>query len=184
MSAGASRSRRDDASFPRAPDEPGGRKSCGDAVSARWYTPPLTDHARLDARSLAYHTLIAEKVRADPALLDHARDNLRRWKGRFKEQGAYMLVFDEWQAILNGPIEGLLRVLTDPSERATRLRQSSPFPGVLTDEERHGIFEQYRPTPLARCGRFSGQVTSKKGASIRARFGKLNTGDYSLSGNG
>jgi hypothetical protein len=88
----------------------------------------MSDHARLDARSLALHTLIAEKVRADPDLLDRARHDLRRWKGRFKEQSAPMLVFDEWQAILDGPIEGVLRVLTDPSERATRLRQSSPSP--------------------------------------------------------
>jgi hypothetical protein len=102
---------------------------------------------RLDARSLAFHTLIAEKVRADPALLDSVRDDLRRWKGRFKKQGAHMLVFDEWQAILDGPIEGVLRLLTDPSERATRLRQSTPFVGILTDDERRAILEQYRQPP-------------------------------------
>jgi hypothetical protein len=41
--------------------------------------PIYSDHSRLDERSLALHRLIAEKVLADPALLDKAWDNLRRW---------------------------------------------------------------------------------------------------------
>jgi hypothetical protein len=39
-----------------------------------------SDHSRLDERSLAMHRLVAEKVQADPTLLDKARDNLRRWQ--------------------------------------------------------------------------------------------------------
>jgi hypothetical protein len=42
--------------------------------------PLNSDHRRLDERSLALHRLVAEKVRATPALLDKARENLRRWK--------------------------------------------------------------------------------------------------------
>ena len=36
-------------------------------------------HARIDARSLAMHRAIATKLIADPALLNIARDNLKRW---------------------------------------------------------------------------------------------------------
>ncbi len=42
--------------------------------------PTYTDHSRVDERSLAMHRLVARKLLADPALLDRARDNLRRWQ--------------------------------------------------------------------------------------------------------
>ena len=35
--------------------------------------PIYSDHSRLDERSLALHRLVAEKLLADPALLDKAR---------------------------------------------------------------------------------------------------------------
>ena len=59
-----------------------------------------SDHIRLDERSLALHRLIARKVLADPALLDKARANLRRWQ----ESGdSPSLAFAEWAQILTGP---------------------------------------------------------------------------------
>lgn len=39
-----------------------------------------SDHSRVDERSLVMHRLIAEKVRANPALLDKARENVRHWQ--------------------------------------------------------------------------------------------------------
>jgi hypothetical protein len=39
-----------------------------------------SDHSRLGERRLAMHRLIAAKLEADPALLDKARENLRRWQ--------------------------------------------------------------------------------------------------------
>jgi hypothetical protein len=39
-----------------------------------------SDHSRLDERSLAMHRLVAAKVQADPALLEKARQNVRRWQ--------------------------------------------------------------------------------------------------------
>jgi hypothetical protein len=57
--------------------------------------PFYSDHNRLDERSLALHQLVAEKVRAAPALLDKARENVRRLAGserkrlaRFGRMGA------------------------------------------------------------------------------------------------
>ena len=37
----------------------------------------------------------------------------------------------------------MLSVLTDEGPRGRRLRQSSPFPGVLTPRERQAIFDRY-----------------------------------------
>ena len=84
------------------------------------------------------HQLIAAKVRADPALLAKARENVRRWQA---SDGSPKLALLEWEQILDGPVNQLAQFLAERSERATRLRQSSPFAGVLTEAERRAIHE-------------------------------------------
>jgi len=52
--------------------------------------------------------------------------------------------------VLDGAPEGVVAVLTSRDERSTRLRQSNPFAGVLSQQERNGIllqFEAYDKTP-------------------------------------
>jgi hypothetical protein len=102
--------------------------------------PIYSDHSRLDERSLALHQRIAEKVLADPALLDKARDNLRSWQ---QTEGSPKLALAEWEQILSGPTNQIAQFLTEQSERATRLRQSSPFAGVLSEAERKAIYESF-----------------------------------------
>lgn len=97
-----------------------------------------SDHKRLDERSLALHAAVADKIRSNPALVERARANLGRWRATLN--GAWM---DEWQAILDGSSDALLAFLRERSERATRLRQSSPFAGALTVEERRAIYESF-----------------------------------------
>jgi hypothetical protein len=86
------------------------------------------------------HRLIADKVRANPALLDDARANLRRAR---EMEGSPSLTLAEWEDILRGDAARVAEFLADPSERATRLRQSSPFAGVLSEAERTAIYESY-----------------------------------------
>jgi hypothetical protein len=99
-----------------------------------------SDHTRLDERSLALHRLVARKLLADPAVLHQARDNLRRWQAT---NGATVPALAEWGLILDGPSAKVARLLTERSERATRLRQSSPFAGVLTEAERRAVYESF-----------------------------------------
>jgi hypothetical protein len=47
--------------------------------------------------------------------------------------------FEEWRAILEVPISGVFAVLEGVDERSMRLRQSSPFGGILTPAERTAI---------------------------------------------
>jgi hypothetical protein len=103
-------------------------------------SPLPNDHSRLDERSLAMHKLVAAKVLADPALLDKARDNLRRWQ---KIEGSPKLALAEWEQILSSPTDQIAQLLTERSERAARLRQSSPFAGALTEAERRTIYESF-----------------------------------------
>lgn len=109
-----------------------------------WYVAGMElaycDHSRLDERSLALHRLVARKVLANPALLDKARETARRWR---TTDGSPSLALSEWESILGGPADQIAQFLIEPSERATRLRQSSPFCGILTEDERRAIYESY-----------------------------------------
>ena len=102
--------------------------------------PFYSDHRRLDERSLALHQLVAEKVQADPVLLDKARENVRRWQNA---NGGASPALAEWAQILAAPASQVIALLAERSERATRLRQSSPFAGILTEEERRTIYKLY-----------------------------------------
>ena len=102
--------------------------------------PTRSDHSRLEERSLAMHRVIARKLLADPALVDQARENLRRWR-RIGDNTSLALV--EWETILSGPVDELAQFLAAPSETATRLRQSSPFCGILSEAERRDIYESF-----------------------------------------
>src|ERR1035437_7392683 len=102
--------------------------------------PFHSDHSRLDERSLALHRLVAQKVQADPALLDTARGNARRWQ---EANGSPSLALAEGEQILSSPVDQGTAFLVELSERATRLRPSSPFCGILTEAERQAINESY-----------------------------------------
>jgi len=101
----------------------------------------LSGHARIESRSLDMHRAIAEKLRKNPRLLEAAGENIRRWR----RQGVDVTAFAEWEAILGRGVAETVRVLTDPSERGARLRQSTPFTGVLSPTERRRFFEAPRP---------------------------------------
>jgi len=102
--------------------------------------PIYSDHTRVDERSLAMHRLVARKLLADSTLLEKARENVCRWR---RIEGSPSLTLSEWEKILSGPVEQTAKFLVEQSERATRLRQSSPFAGILTEAERKSIYESY-----------------------------------------
>lgn len=102
----------------------------------------MKDHRLIDERSLAFSRLIAGKLQTDPTLVQHARGNLDRWLRDCSERSRPTLL--EWRKLLDGPLAELLSFLTSPEERAVRLRQSSPFAGLLTPEERWEILRDFQ----------------------------------------
>jgi hypothetical protein len=111
--------------------------SSGRAVRSG-YSP----HRLLEARSLAMHAVIAQKIERDPKLLDVPRNNLQRWRARWDEQPPAW--HEEWIGIMKRPWSEIAAIITEPSEEGARLRQSSPFAGVLTVAERRRIYEAFR----------------------------------------
>lgn len=72
-------------------------------------------------------------------MLEVARDNLRRWRSTNSAA-----VLREWWLVLEAtPLSALVALLRSPDEQATRLRQSSPFAGLLTPDERQSILSEY-----------------------------------------
>ena len=101
-----------------------------------------SDHRILDARSLAMHCRIAQKISRNPGLLDKARDNVARWVAR--TEGEKPRYLEEWEQILEQPWPAIADLITSMSEEATRLRSSSPFAGVLTEDERNEVYAAFR----------------------------------------
>ena len=99
----------------------------------------MRSHQWIDQRSLALHEAVAARLEADPHLLDVARANLERWL-TVAPRGALF----EWRELLDAmPLPELLALLRSPGDRAAHLRQSSPFAGVLSPEERQSILDRY-----------------------------------------
>ena len=101
-----------------------------------------SDHRMLDARSLAMHCKIVLKISQDPRLLEKARANLSRWSA--KVDGPTPRYLKEWHEILEKPWLTIAERMTSMSDDATRLRSSSPFAGILGEEEREQIYAAFR----------------------------------------
>lgn len=126
------------------------RRAAGLRLERRWVLPrePVapaiySDHSLHDARSLAMHCVIAQKLAREPALLKIAKQNVAAWRKRANTNHAPAYLA-EWARILSYPMPQLLAFITAMTEEAIRLRQSSPFAGILDPTERRRIVEAFR----------------------------------------
>src|SRR5438128_10178276 len=99
----------------------------------------MSSHEWIDQRSLAVHEAVANKLAEHPEWLEVARQNLRQWLARNPQPPLLA-----WQRLLDTlAFDELLELLRCPDERARRLRQSSPFAGVLTHRDRQAHLVRY-----------------------------------------
>jgi hypothetical protein len=98
-----------------------------------WKARNIRVHSDHDNRALAYGSALAEAITKDPSLVDDARRYIgRRWKNASARERKELA---EWKRILGSASPAQLRkILTDPGERATRLRQTIPFIGLFSAE--------------------------------------------------
>ena len=91
-------------------------------------------HRTAELQSLAYHRLVAERL--DEEVVETARRTLDRWRaaGRIDERWA-----GEWERILAKPVAQIARAIAADSPRARELRQTSPFAGMLSEQERRRL---------------------------------------------
>jgi hypothetical protein len=103
-----------------------------------------TWHEIVDDRSLEMDRGIAEKIRANPQLVQIALANIERWLANPDYSESSRQAALEWKSIIeNSSVGVLVTLLESSSEEARRLRQSSPFCGILTPDERQAIFRKY-----------------------------------------
>ncbi|MBT3295354.1 MAG: hypothetical protein HN383_08800 [Verrucomicrobia bacterium] len=100
-------------------------------------------HQQIDARGLVLARRVVAHIEADPALqgLEKARQTCLHWL-QVLPQSQHAPVL-EWFAILELPWREVRGVLLDPGERGKRLRQNSPFCGVLSNRERWTILREF-----------------------------------------
>jgi hypothetical protein len=105
------------------------------------------DHSFLDRRSLAFHVAIAEKLRTDPKLLEKFRDRLQAMLSDDRVSISTRDAYREWRNMIEQrSFEEVLILLVDPSEEGTRLRQATPFAGILSKAEREAITRKMAST--------------------------------------
>lgn len=114
------------------------RRHRAEAVDAEELLPPRRVRARghraAELRALAYHRLVARRL--DERIADDARRRLQRWRedGRIDPRWAA-----EWERILALPLPQIATLISADSARAAALRQSSPFAGALTEQDRRRL---------------------------------------------
>lgn len=92
-------------------------------------------HRLVEARSLALHRAIAERLRADPSLIARARC-------RVEQSATHPEYREAWLQLLARPLDELLEQLVADDERMRALRQTTPFTFVIGPRERWRIWRE------------------------------------------
>jgi hypothetical protein len=106
--------------------------------------PRPRGHRTAELQSLAYHRLVAERL--DEHIVDDARRRLRSWRrdGRIHPRWA-----DAWESVLNRSLPEISKAISADTSRARQLGQTSPFAGVLTEQERRRLLRAVEERALA-----------------------------------
>ena len=103
------------------------------------YVALSSGHEIADLRSRALHIEVGKKLLKQPKLVEKARRQLGEMNVALPYAKAYL---EQWESLLDGPIEAVLRVLGAEDEQAKALRHTSPFAGLLSERERLSTLRQ------------------------------------------
>lgn len=106
-------------------------------------------HELTDVISLEMGRRVAARLRQQPDLLRLAHDNLDRWTRLNANAPSLLRCYEEWRGILNRRREEIGDLLTSETEEARRLRQNSPFAGVLSAREVWELKQRFRHATTA-----------------------------------
>ena len=105
---------------------------------------PTNWHTMIDARNRELHQIIADKICQNPLLIQRVRETLMHRLRATDEAGRGHGSLLEWQRRLDEqPLDQVLDFISSTDEEACRLRQSTPFVGLLTEPERLEVFRKY-----------------------------------------
>ena len=101
----------------------------------------------LDRRSQALKKLVAATLREHPERLAMGRENMDRWReedGSWGRHTCYMLI---WERAINEGVEACCQILEDTSEETQPLRQAAPFAGVVSEQARRKLLNEWERQP-------------------------------------
>lgn len=91
------------------------------------------------------HVAVAGRLITDPdTVLAIARRNIASAQSTHRSDGLTAQHLREWEGLLDAGLPSLLRALLSEGDRFVTLRSSSPFAGVLTDDERRAVLSSAR----------------------------------------
>lgn len=106
----------------------------------------MSDDRPIEQNPLIYqrYLFLADKIEADPGLLQIAVANIARWRksdrlGSFWALDLWLEMIEEVEKSPDG-LAKLLQFIRSDDERSRQLKSCSPFPGILTTQE----LEQFR----------------------------------------
>ena len=105
------------------------------------------NHFETDQVSLELARRVAERLRWQPELVEFARANLARWSRQNASVPSLLRCYIEWQEILSRPVDEIRDLLCSESDVAQRLRQNSPFAGVLPPAEVWEVKSRFHHAP-------------------------------------
>lgn len=106
-------------------------------------------HESIDAVSLEMGRRIAARLLQRPDLLRVAHENLGRWNRLNADAASLVRCYAEWREILSRPLDEICSLLSSDTEESRRLRQNSPFAGVLSAREVWELKQSFRDATTA-----------------------------------
>jgi hypothetical protein len=89
------------------------------------------------------HVLAMQRLQAQPERVGEVRAQLERWR---RQAGATRsdIYWDEWEALLKGPIETLSMAVCAQTDHGAQLRSVSPISVLITQSERTRLLGETR----------------------------------------
>ncbi|WP_425067127.1 hypothetical protein [Reyranella sp.] len=105
----------------------------------------MRSHSHSDRLHLALARAAAAKLRQQPDLFTKVRRQLTRWRANLDgTQAGTRPYLERWEALAALGPEAMISQVLETSEQATAMRQTAPFAGVLTSQERMAIIRALR----------------------------------------
>lgn len=101
-------------------------------------------HELQDQISLEIGRRTAARLRERPDLLSVARDNLENWSRRNQGSPSLLRCYAEWEVLLSRSLKHICELLCAETDESQRLRQNSPFAGILSPAEVWSIKAEFR----------------------------------------
>ena len=105
------------------------------------------DHPFQDGVSLELARRIAAGLPHHREWLHLANANLERWKQQNSNAPSLIRCYNEWRELLKRPLAEICAAMTAETEEGQRIRQNSPFAGVLAPFEVWEIKARFRHAP-------------------------------------